>query len=156
MSLKVLKSIQEKNPTKAYIEGALFSQSDNGLSLDPKSINKSIISMNSQNNLSNVTTFHELYQKVNETDKALKNPLKLSLKQLEVKKKEKLINKDISSGLGYDTMLSDAYSGFAQHKRGDALYHKTQDNTSSKFETTQMFDSSKLIFSLCFYRFWWS
>jgi hypothetical protein len=33
-SLKVLKSIQERNPTKTILDSALFPQSDNGLSLD--------------------------------------------------------------------------------------------------------------------------
>lgn len=126
------------------------------MSLDSRSINKSLIPINFQNDLRNIITFNELYQKVNETDKTLKNPLKLSLKQLEVKKKEKLINKDIGGGLRYDSMSGDTYNGFAQHQRGEALYHKPEDNISNKYETMQMYDSSKSPFTYEFYSDQWS
>jgi hypothetical protein len=65
-----------------------------------------------------VTTFHELYQKVKDTDKIHKNSNKLSLKQLEVKKKERLI--------GNDEMDHNQFIDM------------------NKFGTKQLFDSSKL------------
>lgn len=81
-SLNILKEIYEPSPAKTYISNALFPQAEStlDLNLDQSTISKGNYitsnylgpSFEMKSNLSNVTTFHQLYQKVGEYDKQFK------------------------------------------------------------------------------------
>lgn len=104
-SLAILKEIQDENPTRTYIKNALFPQ-------DPRP-SKTFITEGKCPILSkchlthigsqkggkikrraasqeNIVTFHDLYKQVENSDKQFKDTSKLSLKQLELKKKERM------------------------------------------------------------------
>lgn len=83
-SLNLLKGMKETVPEETHIINALFPQNEStlGLHLDQSSISKgknvgktSLVSVNDlslKGMIGNVTTFHQLYQKVNDDDKRLK------------------------------------------------------------------------------------
>lgn len=96
-SISVLKEIEDDNPTRTFIGKALFRSKVD--STRDETSNTFLTSVKSQGEIyqksllpkqKQVVTFHQLYQEVSEKDRLYKNPAKLSLKQLESKKKETL------------------------------------------------------------------
>ncbi|CAI2359758.1 unnamed protein product [Moneuplotes crassus] len=87
--------MNEESNTKSLISNTLFPKSESSISekFNSASLIKSP-SFDNTSTQSEVGTFHELYQKVNNQDKSFKNNhMKMTLKQLGIKKKE-YIGKD--------------------------------------------------------------
>jgi hypothetical protein len=88
-TLTVLKEILDQNPTRTYINRALFKDKRR---MDTISTDEYFTQNPSHRSQSQtpVVTFNDLYEEVEKNEKAYKNPIKLSLKQLESKKRERI------------------------------------------------------------------